>query len=62
MFQKRVERKNKRYANPFRGLEMEKTLEQLRLEANEERRRTYLERFGLLPEIKEEDSLLKDFN
>jgi hypothetical protein len=41
---------------------MEKNLEQLRLEVEEERKRIYLERFGLLPDIKEEDSPLKKFN
>ncbi len=39
---------------------MEKTLETLKLEAEEERRQRYLEKFGLLPEKK--DQRLSDFN
>jgi hypothetical protein len=41
---------------------MDETLERLRLEVEEEKRRTYLERFGDLPDVKEEDEPLRDFN
>ena len=41
---------------------MEKTLEQLRLEVEEERKRIYLERFGVIPDMKVEDEPLKEFN
>lgn len=43
-------------------VKMEKTLDQLKLEAEEERRRVYMERFGILPDKKEEDQRLSRFN
>ena len=41
---------------------MEKTLEQLKLEAERELADRYLERFGKLPEVKEKETTLSDFN
>lgn len=41
---------------------MEKTLEQLKLEAERELADRYLERFGVVPAVKEKDSSLIDFN
>jgi hypothetical protein len=41
---------------------MDAMLERLRLEAEDERRKVYLEKFGNLPEMKERNRLLKDFN
>ena len=41
---------------------MEKNLERLREELEEERLFLYLKRFGTVPEQKKEDNPLKDFN
>ena len=41
---------------------MDETLERLRLEVEEEKRRIYLERFGNLPDAKEDEMPLNDFN
>jgi hypothetical protein len=42
---------------------MDKLLERLKLEVEEERRRLYIERFGAAPiRSKEENKPLKDFN
>ena len=49
-------------ATPLRGAEMDELLERLKLEAEEEKRRVYLERFGSLPEKKDTNRILKDFN
>lgn len=43
-------------------IKMDPTLEQLRLEAEDERRRVYLEKFGMLPEMKIKNRLLNEFN
>ena len=41
---------------------MEKTLEQLKLEAERELADRYLERFGMIPAVKEKETTLGDFN
>lgn len=41
---------------------MDKTLESLRLEVEEERKRIYMERFGHLPGKKEQQTKIRDLN
>jgi hypothetical protein len=41
---------------------MEKSLEELKLEAEEERMCRYIQRFGGVPQLKEEDERLTKFN
>ena len=41
---------------------MDETLERLRLEVEEEKKRIYMERFGHLPGMKEDSKPLKDLN
>ncbi|MFC1723825.1 hypothetical protein ACFL0V_06820 [Nanoarchaeota archaeon] len=41
---------------------MNKTLEDLKFEAELEKRQRYMEKFGFLPKMKNEDRKLGDFN
>jgi len=41
---------------------MDKTLERLKSEVEEERRQIYMRRFGSLPEIKDTNRKLEDYN
>lgn len=53
----------KRKISPCLGLKMmDESLEFLKLEAEEERRQRYLERFGFLPPNKGRNRRLDDFN
>jgi hypothetical protein len=49
---------------PSEDLDMDEHLARLKAEAEDERRRVYMERFGTLPEMKHKEKLmsLDDFN
>lgn len=48
--------------DPFQGGLMDEMLDKLKLEADRERAERYLERFGMIPDAKEENNLLRDIN